>query len=79
MTDTHFNEEDKQKVVEFLNLIAKHAKFSMDTSELIQYFKSLSYMQQKLLVKVEANIFEVKRIVESNEPIKEESKLKGKK
>ena len=77
MADIHFNEEDKQKIIEFLNLVAKHATFSMDTSELIQYFKSLSYMQQKLLIKVEANIFEVKRIVESNEPVKEESKAEG--
>jgi len=78
MTDAQFNEEDKQKFVEFLNLVAKNAKFTLDTAEVIQYFKSLSYMQQKLLPKIEANIFEVKRIVESSAPV-EEAKSKGKK
>lgn len=77
-----FTEEDKQKFVEFLNLVAKHARFNLDTSELIQYFKNLSYMQQKILPKIDANIFEVKRVVESVEqvePAKEEAKSKGKK
>ena len=82
MSDMRFTEEDKQKLVEFLNLVAKHAKFNLDTSEVIQYFKSLSYMQQRILSKIDANIFEVKRVVESveqGEPAKEEAKSKGKK
>jgi len=65
MEDTiHFNEKDSEKVVEYLNLVAKHAKFEMNTQELIKYFKLLSYMQQELLPKVKSNVFEVKRIVE---------------
>jgi len=82
MSDMRFNEEDKQKLVEFLNLVAKHARFNLDTSELIQYFKNLSYMQQRILPKIEANIFEIRRVVETAEqvePTKEETKSKGKK
>jgi hypothetical protein len=67
MNDLQFNEEDKQKVIEFLNLVAKHAKLELNTGELIQYFKALSYMQQKLIPKIEANILEVKRVVETKE------------
>lgn len=55
-----------------MNMVATHAKFSMDTNELIQYFKLLQHMQQKILPKVDAHILEIKRIVESkDEPVKE--------
>lgn len=63
--ENKFKEEDKEKLVEYLNCVAKHAKFNMDTSELINYFKLLSYMQGTLLPKINANILEVKRIVEA--------------
>ena len=66
MSDKKFNEEDKQKFIEFLNLVAKHAKFEMNTQELIQYFKVLSHMQQQILPKIDANVFEIKKIVESS-------------
>lgn len=81
MADMRFTEEDKQKVIEFLNIIAKHAKFNVDTNELIQYFKSLSYLQQKILPKIEANIFEIKKVVEAVEqaPQSTEPKTKGRK
>lgn len=79
MSEMHFSEEDKQKVIEFLNMIAKHAKFEMNTTELIQYFKLLSHMQVKILPKIEANILEIKKVIEPQEPAKEESvKQKGK-
>ena len=65
MDSNKFTKEDKEKVIEFLNLVAKHARFDMNTQELIAYFKSLSFMQQVLLPKVEANILEVMRVVES--------------
>lgn len=65
MNQYHFSEEDKQKIIEFLNYVAKHAEFKMKTSELISYFKLLSYMQQTLIPKVDANILEVKRVIEA--------------
>lgn len=67
MGELNFTEEDKQKVIEFLNMVAKHAKFELSTSELIQYFKLLSHMQQKILPKVDANILEIKKIQETKQ------------
>ena len=71
----YFTEEDKAKIVRFLNSVAKHARFNMDTNELIDYFKLLSFMQQVLLHKVDNNIFEVKRVIENEEktPVDSES------
>lgn len=76
MVDNKFTEEDKEKVIEFLNNIAKHAKFELNTQELINYFKLLSHMQTVILPKLNANILEVKRVVEAKE---EEPKEKAKK
>lgn len=63
----NFTEEDQKKVIEFLNFVAKKAKFEMDTQEVISYFKSLSYMQQELLPKINANILEVKEVIEAED------------
>lgn len=61
-----FNEEDKGKVIKYLNIVAKKARFNMDTQELIEYYKLLNYMQVELLPKIDANIFEVKSIKEDD-------------
>ncbi len=66
MDANKFSEEDKEKVTEFLNLVATHARFDLDTNELINYFKALAYMQQKILPKIDAHILEVKKVVENN-------------
>lgn len=65
--DTSFTEQDKQKVIEFLNSVAKFATFNMNTQELISYFKQLSFMQQTLLPKIEAHIFELKEVTTAKE------------
>ena len=67
MTDNKFNEIDKQKFVDFLNNIAKYAEFKMNTEELIRYFQLLSYMQKTILPKIDKNILEVVRVVESED------------
>jgi hypothetical protein len=67
MSDMNFIEDDKQKLVEFLNMVAKHAKFELNTAEVIQYFKLLSHMQTKMIPKIDANILEIKRIIEAKE------------
>lgn len=64
MGELNFNEEDKQKFIEFLNVVAKSATFQVKTEELIAYFKLLAHMQQKILPKIDANILEVKRVIE---------------
>lgn len=67
MGDLYFIEEDKQKVIDFLNMIAKKAKFEFNTQEVIEYFKLLSHMQQKILPKIDSNILEIKRVIEAKE------------
>jgi len=71
-----FKEEDKEKFIEFLNSVAKNAKFNVDTQELCSYFKLLAYMQQVILKKMETNILEVKKVGTFEEPSKP---TKGKK
>jgi hypothetical protein len=78
----YFSEEDKSKTVKFLNLVAKHAKWSdIDTGELIEIFKHLQYMQQVVLPKMENNILEIKQIVEAQqaeaEPTPEHAEAPG--
>ena len=69
-----FSEEDKQKVVDFLNIVAKHAEFKFKTNEVIEYFKLLAYMQQTILPKIDNHILEVKRLVEPEEKKPKKSK-----
>lgn len=54
-----FSDSDKEKVIEFLNMIANKAEFNMNTSEVIKYFQLLSYMQNELLPKISDNVFEI--------------------
>ena len=63
----NFTEEDKKSVVNFLNYVAKNAEFTHKTDGVIEYFKLLSFMQQKLIPKIEANVLEVVRVVENQE------------
>lgn len=64
--DNKFNEEDKEKVVQFLNIIAKNANFNLNTAQIIEYFKLLSFMQQTLIPKIDDNIMELKKIIEDS-------------
>lgn len=66
MFEMKLTDEDKEKVIEFLNMVAKHAEFKLNTNELIKYFKLLSFMQQTLLPKIDANVLEIKKITENN-------------
>jgi hypothetical protein len=63
--ENKFTEEDKQKVIDFLNMVAKHASFNLSTSEIIDYFKLLDHMQKSIVPKIDANIFEIKKVIES--------------
>jgi len=71
----YFNEDDKKKFIDYLNSVADSAKFEMNTQQLCDYFKLLAHMQQVILPKINANILEVKKIVEAAP----EPKTKGKK
>ena len=64
--DDKFNEEDKKRIIEFLNLIAEKAEFpSLKLTEIIKIYGSLSYMQRDLLAKVDANMLEVVAVHEA--------------
>lgn len=51
-----FSEEDQKQLVKFLNMIASKAKFEFNVNETIEFYKLLSWSQQTLLKKIEANI-----------------------
>jgi hypothetical protein len=70
----HFNEEDKQKFIEFLNMTAKHASFQLRTEEIINYFKLLAHMQQSILPKLDANMLEIVKVVEAEKEADANSK-----
>lgn len=70
--ENSFKEEDKQKFIEFLNLIAKKAQFNLNTQEIINYFSLLNHMQKVMLPKIDNHILEVKKVVESSQESKEE-------
>ena len=63
----NFTDADKEKVIQFLNLVAEKAKFEMNTQEVINYFKLLSFMQKELLPKIDSHIFEIKEVVQSKQ------------
>ena len=75
-----FNDDDKKRVIDFLNFVAKKASFKMNTQEAIDYYKMLSFMQQTLLVKIDSNILEIKKVVAPELPVevKKESTKKSK-
>lgn len=67
-----FNSDDRDKLVDFLNMVARHAQFSLSTEQIIQYFKLLSHMQKSILPKVQNHILEVERLIEPEEDYKED-------
>lgn len=68
-----FKDEDQEKVIKFLNHLAKHAQFTHTVAQSIEFFKLLTYMQQELLPKIDANVLEIKRVVEATPPPNPES------
>lgn len=76
MNQNAFKEDDKKKVIDFLNLVATHAEFKLKTPEIIEFFKLLAYMQKELLPKIDSHIFEVKRVISEQETVKEKKKSK---
>lgn len=65
----NFTDEDKDKLVKFLNYIAQNATLKHKTEGCIEYVKLLTFMQQVLLPKVNGHILEVKRIVEAEKEV----------
>jgi hypothetical protein len=76
MNSANFSEDDKEKFIEFLNCVAKSAEFKFKTEDVIKYFKLLSHMQQTILPKINANILEVKRVIDPPQPAVEKAQPK---
>jgi replicative superfamily II helicase len=65
--ENSFKEEDKEKFIEFLNMVALKAEFKeMTTQEIIKYFKLLSHMQKQILPKINSHILEIVAVHEEN-------------
>lgn len=72
--DKFFTENDKVQVIEFLNFIAQRAVFSdWKTEDSIKHFKLLAHMQQVIIPKIDAHIFEVlqTRKIDETKEVKE--------
>jgi hypothetical protein len=65
--ENKFSEEDKKRLIEFVNMIASKGEFKLNTQEVIKYFKLLSFVQQELIPKIDANIMEITKVVEASE------------
>jgi len=61
-----FKEDDKKKIIEFLNIVADKSVFTLNTNEVIKYYGLLSYMQKDLLPKINDHILEVIKVVEAD-------------
>lgn len=83
MNGKHFTEDDKKKFIEFLNFVAKNAKFGeMNVEGILSFTKLLNHMQVAILPKINDHILEIKRVIETPqepqaEPVKQ-SKAKKK-
>lgn len=70
----NFNEDDKEKVINFLNMVAQKAEFKLSTQEVIEYFKLLAHMQQIIIPKINDHILEVVKVIEPEKPKRTRSK-----
>jgi len=68
MFDGKFTEEDKKKVIDFLNYVATNAEFTHKTSGCLEYVKLLGFMQSTILKKIDENILEI-LAVKQNPPV----------
>lgn len=59
----HFTEVDAEKLVSLLNFVANNATFDkLKVKDIIAFNKMLSWAQTELLVKLQANIFQITEI-----------------
>jgi hypothetical protein len=65
MSENRLKQEDSDKLVRLLKFVATHARFNLSTQEIIEYFGLLSWAQQTLKPKIEANILEINKVIEA--------------
>jgi len=66
--ENKFTKEDKEKLIEFINFLATKCKLDGITiSDNIKFYGLLSFVQKELIPKIENNILEVVKVVESED------------
>jgi hypothetical protein len=79
MDKNSFKDEDKDKLIEYLNFVASHAKFTVDVKQQIEHVKLLNYLQHILLPKINNHVLEVLGVHETKpEPKKPAPRAKKK-
>lgn len=73
--ENKFNDKDIENFVKLLNFVSDKGKFEVNVSEVISFYKLLAWAQTDLKKKLEANVFEITRVVEAPKP---EASKKGK-
>jgi uncharacterized protein YktA (UPF0223 family) len=68
----YFTDDDKAKIIKFLNLVSKHAEWKLSTEDLIEVYKHLHFMQSSIIPKIDSNILEIKQIIENKEKVNTE-------
>jgi hypothetical protein len=64
----NFTEDDKKKLVDFINFIATKAKLSdISIQENIKFYGLLSFIQKELIPKIDRNILEIIQVNEADE------------
>lgn len=59
MIDGKFTEEDREKLVKYLNLVHQKSSFNLTPQEILNYSVLLGHVQKHILPKIEKNILEV--------------------
>ena len=68
-----FKEEDLQNLINYLNFVAKKAKFNdISVEDNIKFFKMLNSIQVDLLPKIKDHIMELNRIIEPKKESKDD-------
>lgn len=70
--ENKFTDEDKNKVIDFLNFVATNATFKLNTDDVIKYYSLLAHMQKVILPKINDNIFEIISVTKPNDIIEDE-------
>jgi hypothetical protein len=63
-----FADKDSANLVEMLNFVATHAKFTFDVKDMLKFAKLLNWAQTDLLPKIEAHKVEILSVKEVNPP-----------
>lgn len=67
MIDGKFTEEDKDKLVKYLNLVHQKATLNLSPQDILNYAVLLGHVQKHILPKIEKNILEILEVTNNQE------------